>query len=212
MDKWDSLHGLSEEVKADLRRIEVSVRELEGEAQEGFGMDEAPFDVTDVIDVGDLSGVSDRILYPVSSNVLFSISKASIRASKDGSMKWLSCQVRFAEGIPVLNKDSGESETKYQNKVEFIDFLVWVDTVVRNSDWYTRSTRPWLAPYKQFLGALAYDPKSPPQINDTFLAELSSREFRSNILVKNSQAKNPETGKYEDTGEQENSYRGFRAA
>ena len=143
--------------------------------------EEVGFQVTDEVQVGDLSHVKEDQSIPAAKGVGFRIKKASRRdiredntkeAPKDSSnpiiKKLLSLEVRITEaGI----------EGKYVNKPFFVDLIIWVDTTHKfyASDKYQSETKGYLNDFKRLMEALGYDLKSPPAINDALLAELASR-------------------------------------
>ena len=91
-------------------------------------MEDVPFEVTEAVDIGDLSDLKeDRAIVPPTANVLFRISKASMRKSLVDNqqpeseenpcvLKSLSLEVRLEEGI--------DEEGKYKNKPLFLSKAV----------------------------------------------------------------------------------------
>ena len=161
--------------------------------------DEAGFQVMDELAVGDLTAVQQAIT-PVAQNVRVRIAKAKVEASKDGNLKTLKTELKIVEGIPVMNKDSGEAELKFQNKSLFPGFMelcVWANTAVKNTQWYKNQQH--LLGFKQFCQALSIDIKD-VKINDEFLSSLIGRELLVSIRHEEETAINPESGKREKTG------------
>jgi hypothetical protein len=222
MDKWDQLPGLLPQVKADLRRMEVVFGVTEddlfveqrrgGETMSGDG--EAPFDVVEEYELGDLTTVKeDRINVPTSSNVLLTVRQATSRALPDNSIKFVALQLAIEEGVPVPNPDTGEVNMKFQGKVLFQDLPYWVDTVIRTSPRFTGENRSYLNPLKMFLKAMGYDIASPPKINDTFFGELQGRQLRANITLREIRLEDPKgSGNWKGTGDFRNEVKGFKPA
>ena len=177
------------------------------------------FQVTDEVVIEGLSEVKEtKATVPAASAVLFRVSQAATDASPDGSVKRLNVTAVLVEGIDTPEKDEAGSFTgqvvkKFQNKPMFIRVPYWADTTVRTKAWYTAKNRPFLVPFKQLISALGYDVKEKVILNDQLLSEIIGREFRADIRLRPAQAKNPETGAYEDIpGEFNNEVVKFKAA
>lgn len=140
-------------------------------------MNEEIFQVTDEIEVGDLSAVQEQIL-PKANGVRVQIVKAAVRPSKDGGLKSLNVQVKFIEGIQI------EGEAKFIGKTEFtglMDLIVWAaPEKSAASDWYKNGQH--LLGFKQFLLALGESVSPAPKVNDEWLAGLAGRECLVNIV------------------------------
>ena len=161
--------------------------------------EETGFQVTDEVNVGDLTAVQQAIT-PVAQNVLVRIAKASVSLSKDGALKTLKTELKVVEGIPVTNQDTGETELKFQNKSLFPGFMelcIWANPAVKNTPWYKNQQH--LLGFKQFCQALSIDIKD-VKINDEFITSLIGRELLVSIKHEEETAVNPETGKREKTG------------
>lgn len=171
-------------------------------------MNDAPFEVSEEIETGDMSDVQEDLL-PVASRALFSIKKASVdsvplsKEDKTPVLKKIRLQAKLVDGVEVAG------ETKYKGKVAFIDFLVWHSPEHKTSEWY--KTRKYLLPYKQFLIGMQYDPKESPKINDQLLIDWVGREFRADIRQVAIQVKDA-NGDYVATADLKNEFKNFRAA
>ncbi len=187
-------------------------------------VEEAGFQVTEEIEIGDLTGVkADTFTVPATKNVLMSVNKPSVRRilqqmGKDAPgesetnpciKKLLSFESRIVDGIG--------DEGKFKNKPIFTDVVVWVDTSHEyyQAEKYQKETKPYLNDLKELMGALGYDLSAPPKINDEFLAEIQGRQFIANITAP--QIRVPEkqedgTTKWITTDERKNVLKGFRAA
>lgn len=166
------------------------------------------FDVTDEVDVGDLSTQSGDVIDPAK-HVRFEIRKASVRPyQKQGELEWrkkfLALDLVIAEGID----ESG----KYRGKHMFQDLLLLANTShypELDTDNYRTKAR---FDTKVFLKALGYDPAAPPKINDDFLVGLQGREVYGDITRREIQTPPPEgQTKWVGTGEYRNEVKNFRA-
>lgn len=223
MDHWDTFTGLLTEVKENLRTVEqvFSAAELFTTQEEGtMSLDEG-FDVVDEYQLPSLVEVKeDRTLLPTAQDVLVRVDKASTRLGRpsekgnpsSGTVRALNLQVRLVEGIEVPG-ENGEVTTKYVNKVDFVEIEYQVvKPEARQEERYTGKNQAFLVPLKQLLTAFGYDLDTPPAINDGFLSELAGKTFRLNIGKRPINVLDPETGKWEATGEYRNSFRNFKPA
>lgn len=163
------------------------------------------FEVTDEVEVGDLTAVQTQIL-PIAQNVKVRVMKASVDVSKDKALKSLKVQLQIVDGIMVGD------ELKYVNKAVFpgfMDLCIWADPAVKNSTWY--QNKQHLLGFKQFCQALGIDLKT-VKVNDEFLSGLIGRELLINITHEEDTAINPETGERMKTGTLRERIRGFRKA
>ena len=215
-DKWAQVPGLLPSVRADLQRLEHLFGQVEGVTamQEGNGMEDAPFTVHEDYEVGDVSEVKeDRQTVPAASAVLVRVAAASVRPSKDGSIKSVAVQFNLVEGVDVADLSNGTVVKRYAGKPMFVDMPFWVDVAIRTAPRYTGKNRAYLVPLKQFWAALGYDLKSPPKIGDAWLTEIIGRELRTDIRLEPVRMKNPVTGQYENVaGEFQNRLRNFAVA
>lgn len=135
---------------------------------------EVPFEVSEPVEVGDLSTVQADIL-PVCQNVKGEIKKASIAKNKAGDLKYLKLEMFIVDGIPTPN-DDGEIEYRYRNKTVFpgmMECLIWADPNTRTSDFFKK--RQHMLPFKEFTKAL--DITGSVTVNDSFLASLIGRHI-----------------------------------
>lgn len=165
------------------------------------------FNVNEPVDVQDLAEVKEeRSLTPPAKVVKVRISKAAVQTTQDKDIKSLKLELRIADGIPMVNKESGETEMRYQNKPLFtgiMDIVIWADLSVKE-----RSTKDWwnkkqhLIGLKQFCQALDI-PLTGLQVNDEFISSLIGRELAVDIqheeeTVLNEQGKREKTGTYRE--------------
>jgi len=180
---------------------------------------EAPIQVTDPVESQDLADVKeDRGIVPATKDVLLRITKVSISTSEeDGNpvLKFLNLEARIVEGIEVPKVDEdgnqlGETEMKYKGKPMFPSMFCWADMEKKTSNWYKKKQH--LVQYKYFLQAMGYTVSPTPTLTDEVLTEMLDKEIRGNIRVVPIQAKNPDTGKYENTGDLKNEVINWKAA
>lgn len=160
------------------------------------------FEVTDEVQVGDLSAVQTQIL-PVAQNVKVRVVKASVDSSKDKALKTLKVELKIVDGIPVGD------EMKYINKSifpGFMDLCVWADPAIKTSAWY--QSKQHLLGFKTFCQALDIDVKD-VKINDEFLSSLIGLELTVNIGHEEETVVG-EDGKRVKTGTLRERIRGFR--
>lgn len=145
-------------------------------------MDETvPFDVVDSIDVGNLNEVQSAVM-PQAQNVKISISKASVKKSKDGDLKSLNCEFKIVDGILSTNPETGEEKLQYVGKAifpSFMDLLVWANPETKTSTWY--KNKQHLLGFKEFCKALELDLSS-VKVDDEFCTALIGKELTCNIV------------------------------
>lgn len=171
---------------------------------------DAPFDVTDEVDVGDLSTQQGMDVIDPYRKVRFEIRRASVRPyQKDGEAswrkKWLALDI-------AVTSDGVDGEGKYANKHFFPDLLLVANTQdypELDTDHYKTKAR---FDTKVFLKALGYDPAKPPKINDGFLVGLAGREVYADITRREIQQP-PGEGetKWKGTGEYKNEIKNWRS-
>lgn len=169
--------------------------------------DEAPFEVGEEIEVGDLSTVQDDIM-PASKGVLVEIRKAAVKSTGDMGMKYLNLQMTLPNGIATQNAD-GELVARYVNKIVFnsmMDLVVWAGPT-KTSAWFQE--RKHLLGFKEFCRALGLDLTS-IKINDRFCERLIGRRLLVNI--KHEAETELVDGKREKTGKMRERYTGWKAA
>ena len=184
------------------------------EKQMDYGDDE-PFEITDEVDVGDLSAQQGGDAINPAKSVRFEIRKASVRpyVPKNQS-EWLA---KYLSLDLVVGSEGIGEEGKYVGKHFFQDLLL-----VKNVDVYPEENT---AKYKSsgrfdlkvFLKAMGYDPAKPPKVNDDLLTSLTGREVIADIKRKEKRAASGEFdsgGKaiWKPTGEFRNEVANFRAA
>lgn len=135
------------------------------------------FDVTDEINVGDLSEIKeDRQLVPVTKALKVRISKASVMENKDKDLKGLKLEIRIVDGIQDAN-----GVAKFVNKPLFtgiMDLCFYADPETRNSTWF--QNKQHMIEFKKFCTAIGVDIKD-VRINDAFLSDLIGKEVLVDI-------------------------------
>lgn len=169
------------------------------------------FDITEELEVGDLSTQTGNDVIDPASKVRFEVRRASVRPyQKQDEDTW---RKKFLSLDLVVTSDGVNGEGKYANKHFFQDELLVanVDAFPElNTDHYKQKARFGL---KTFLKAMGYDPAAPPRINDDFLTEITGREVIADITRREIQTAPTEPGgKWIGTGEFKNEVRNYRAA
>lgn len=160
----------------------------------------------------------DKVVLPAANGVKVRVDRATVRLGRKDTVKALNLQVRFIEGIPVEKLDAegnltGEFESKYANKVDFIEIeYKVVDKEARKEVRYTGENQAFLVPLKQFLLALGYDPATPVSINDEFCSNLIGKTFLVNVGKVSKRVLDPSDGEWKAVpGEYKNTFKGFKA-
>lgn len=166
-----------------------------------FYEEDGPFQVVDY----EVEACSDQVggdVIEAASKVRFTISKASVNPSKDGSLLRLKLQSK----IGPLGVDGNG---KYKGKVLFAELLFHVDKTDERyqSEWWSKQAR---FPFKTFLTAMGLDPAAPPRVNDEFLGSLQGQEFVADVKKKEITVK--VDGKYVGTGDFKNELSNFKKA
>ena len=166
----------------------------------GAGLpDEAPFQVGEEIEVGDISDVQQALL-PVAKGVHGQIRKAGIAKSNDGSLKSLKLEIEMVDGIPIDNPETGETEAQYVGKVifpGFMDLCCWASPDRPDAKgWY--KTKQHLLGFKELMAALGEDLKA-VRINDEFFERITGRDVLFSIKHEADSQKGAD-GKREKTG------------
>jgi len=174
------------------------------EAEDDSGT--VPFDVTDEVDVGDLSDQQGGVLEPAA-KVHFTVKKASVRTAEDKDTKtWM---VKRLVIEAQIGPEGTDGEGKYAKKVLFPELVLTFNKSdfpdAFKSPWWTNEAR---FPTKQFLKAMGEDVTN-VRINDEFLGSLIGREFIADI--KRREIKTKVNGKYEPTGDFKNELANFRS-
>lgn len=148
-------------------------------------MGEVPFEVTNEVDVVDLTDVKqDKDLFPVTSGLKVRINKASAQANKDKDIFSLKLDLRPVDGIQVTDPESGETTAKFVNKPIFtsiMDLVYSADLTVKGREsnkWWKNNQH--LVEFKNFCQALDL-PLKGLKINDSFFADLLGRELLVSI-------------------------------
>jgi hypothetical protein len=183
-------------------------------AEESLDYGESGFDVTDEVEVGDLSSQTGGDAIEPARKVRFEIRKATIRpyVPKD-SDEWLA---KYLSLDLVVGPEGIGEDGKYKGKHFFQDLLLKknVDAYpAENTEKYKSSGRFDL---KVFLKAMGYDPAKPPKFNDDLLIELTGKEVYGDITRKAKRAATGETDAngravWAPTGEFSNEVKNFRA-
>jgi hypothetical protein len=184
-----------------------------GEALDyGSGDDGGGFDVTEPVDVGDLSTQQGNDVIDPFRKVRFEIRKASVREyKKDGEASW---RKKFLALDIAVASDGVDGEGKFANKHFFPDLLLVANTShypELDTEHYRTKAR---FDTKVFLKALGYDPAAPPKINDEFLIGLAGKEVFADITRREIQEA-PKEGsgetKWKGTGEYRNEIKNWRS-
>ena len=181
-----------------------------GEALDYGDDSDSGFNVTDEVDVGDLSTQQGSDVIEPFRKVRFEIRKASVRPyQKDGESSW---RKKFLALDLAVTSDGVDGNGKYANKHFFPDLLL----VANTSDYPELDTEHYRTKArfdtKVFLKAMGFDPAKPPRINDDFLIGLSGREVFGDITRKEIQ--NPpaeQGGKWTGSGEFKNEIKNYRS-
>lgn len=161
-------------------------------------MDDAPFEVIDM----EVAPCDDQIggdVIDAASKVRFTVAKVSVRKNKD----IVSLNVQAKVGPLGTNGDG-----KYSGKVLFGEMIIDFDKDQRTSDWWKKQAR---FTWKQFMSAMALDPKAPPRINDTFLTSLNGMDFIADIKKAEIRVKGSD-GTYAGTGDFKNELANYKKA
>lgn len=190
--------------------MSTEAREAREALDYGDSDSDAPFDVTDEVDVGDLSTQQGMDVIDPYRKVRFEIRKASVRPyQKDGEASW---RKKFLALDIAVTSDGVDGEGKYANKHFFPDLLL----VANTQDYPELDTEHYKTKArfdtKVFLKALGYDPAKPPKINDGFLVDLAGREVYADITRREIQQP-PGEGetKWKGTGEYKNEIKNWRS-
>lgn len=165
------------------------------------------FDITDEVDVGDLSAQTGNDVIDPYKRVRFELRKLSVRPyqGKDDA----SWRRKFLSLDLVVSSEGVDGEGKYANKHLFQDLLLVANTADypdMDTDYYKTKAR---FDTKVFLKAMGYDPAKPPRINDDLLIELTGKEVFGDITRK--EQRQQVEGVWKGTGEFRNEVRNFKA-
>lgn len=168
------------------------------------------FEVTDEVDVGDLSTQQGNDVIDPAKRVRFIIRKPTVRPYvKQGESEW---RKKFLSLDLVVSSDGVDGEGKYANKHFFQDLLLVANTShypELDTDHYRTKAR---FDTKVFLKAMGFDPAKPPRITDDFLIGLDGREVYGDITRREIQTAPTEAGgKWIGTGEFKNEVKNFRS-
>jgi len=175
-----------------------------------YGEEGTGFDVTEPVDVGDLSTQQGNDVIEPAKRVRFEIRKVAVRPyQKDGEASW---RKKFL-ALDLVIVDGVNDEGKYKGKHMFQDLLLVANTrdyPELDTENYKKKAR---FDTKVFLKAMGFDPAAPPKINDDFLIGLTGREVFGDITRREIQSP-PAEGqtKWQGTGEYKNEVKNFRSA
>lgn len=181
-----------------------------GEALDYGSESESGFDITDEVDVGDLSTQQGNDVIEPAKKVRFEIRKVSVRPyQKDGETSW---RKKFLALDLAVSSEGVDGAGKYANKHFFQDLLLVAnvkDYPELDTEHYKTKAR---FDTKVFLKAMGFDPAAPPRINDDFLISLTGREVFADITRREIQQP-PAEGetKWRSTGEFRNEVKNFRS-
>jgi len=180
---------------------------------------EAPFEVQDPIDVGDISDQESGDCIEPAQGVVVEIGKVSVKRTVDKETK----EFKFAQldlvftigplGVDGEGKMAGRKFFAWRH-LNFPGILLsfskekYIDGNERQTslDWWNKQSR---FQTKQFFSALGYDPANIPQINDELIGELNGKQVKVNILRVQEEAL--VDGKRVKTGEFINQLKDFKA-
>lgn len=169
---------------------------------------EAGFQVTEPVEVGDLSEQTGGVL-EAASKVSFTIRKATVRTQEDKDSKIWSVKRLAVEA--VIGPLGVDGEGKYAGKVLFPEFIL----TFNKAEFPDKFNKPWWEkearyPLKQFLKALGRD-VTQVRVNDEFLLSLQNEEFIADIKRKEIQTKGDDD-KWHNSGDFKNELANYRAA
>jgi hypothetical protein len=170
--------------------------------------EEAPFQVGEEIEVGDLSDVQQDIL-PVSKDVHVRIRKASVAVSASKELKSLKLELELPDGILIENRETGEYEAKYIGKVAFpgfMDLCFWAAPTAK--PYFREPGRKWALEFKNLMKALDED-ITQIKINDAFFERISNRDVLVSIRHESESEKGPD-GKRVKTGTLREKFQGWK--
>lgn len=143
------------------------------EDQEVTLPEEAPFQVGEEIEVGDLSGVQRSVL-PAAKDVRFEVMSTSVETTKSGHIKYLKAKLRIVNGIPGADPETGELTMQHANKIAFpgvLDLCIWHDPNGPDpKGWWKQQdagSREYLLGFRKFSEALGFDIKA-IKVNDEY--------------------------------------------
>lgn len=176
-------------------------------AEEALNYGDEGFEITDEVDVGDLSAQTGNDVIDPYKKVRFEIRKATVRPYQaKGEDGW---RKKFLALDLAVCSEGVDGEGKYANKHFFQDLLLVANTTdypELDTDNYRTKAR---FDTKVFLKAMGFDPAKPPKINDDFLTELSGREVFGDIQRREMRAQSE--GVWKGTGEFKNEVRNFKS-
>ena len=142
--------------------------------EEALGLpEEAPFEVGEEIEVGDLSRVQRSVL-PAAKGVRFEVQSTSIEKTKSGYIKYLKAKLKVL-GIPSQNEE-GELVMTHAGKIVFpgvMDLCIWHDPNGPDpKGWWKAQdagSREYQLGIKQFSQACGFNVSDPKfKINDAY--------------------------------------------
>jgi len=195
-------------------------------------MSDEGFDVIDSIEIGDLNEVKEqRFVLPPLSNLRVRVKKVKAAMNKDQDTATLNISFQVVDGVPVTNSETGETEMKYADMLipqfpQRITYWVHPDKVKLKVETAKKeTTRQWwktqqyMVEFKQLISACGIDPslndyrKSDRRIDmDSLVQTLIGCELLCNVIKKEDQARDPQTGEYKGVGTYQNQLSSFRRA
>lgn len=170
-------------------------------------VEEGGFQVTDQIDVPDLSEIKEqRTLIPATKDVLFRINSGAVIATNNKDIKSLDLELEIVDGISVLNKETGEQEVKFigrKMRTGHMTLCVWADKTVGarpSSDWWKNDQH--MVGFKQFVMALGL-PLAGIKVTDEWIGDLAGKEVKASIVheedtVKDADGNKQKTGTFRE--------------
>lgn len=184
------------------------------EVMDAVGGTEVPFDVNEPSSIGDLTDVKDsRAVLPATSNVKVRISKAEIKATKDGSVEKIGILWEVVDGVPIGDEMKFKGFKFFQSGEYTKDSIFSkIDYDVKTSDWW--GDRKRFVNLKNLLLACSL-PVNDVVVNDELLRSLEGKVLKGNVIQYAKQEKTDEVdsnGKpvYKNTGELDNAVRYFK--
>lgn len=179
-----------------------------------YGDDEPGFDITEEVEVDDLSTQQGGDAIDPRRDVRFEVRKASVRTyTPRDSDTW---EAKYFALDLVVADQGVDGEGKYAGKHFFQDLLLKknVDELPHlNTENYKTKDR---FDFKTFLKATGHDPAKPPKVNDDFImgvvgmeviADIRRKEKRFNTGQQDAKGKDI----WEGTGEFKNEVKNFRS-
>lgn len=151
-----------------MEQEDMDTSEVIKEAQEVF-------DVTEPVEIGDLSDVKEiRRIIPPAKGVKLIIKKAEPRINKEGTYRSINLTLGIVDGITY---NEGE-EPKYKNMTVFSRVCFYADPKTYDADYFTK--RQHLVELKNLIGATQLS--NPNTISDSTYEELQGQVLLGDII------------------------------